>query len=491
MSVVDVLARSPGRADDVALASPDGVWTYAQLGEAVDVRVGELRAEGPGRSTSGVAPTVVVRPGAAPTALAPTVVAPEVASIVELLALWRAGAVPAPLNARLTEAERDRARAGLSTGGVPESTQVVLWTSGTSGRPRGIALSWDNLEAITHASEQRLGLTGDDVWVASLSPAHVGGLVLIVRALLLGGALAVPAALDAETLSDLMDAGLPSRGGRSGASRGSLERPPVPLVPTHVSLVPTQLHRILDIRGQRGAPAALRCALIGGAHAPASLVAAALDAGWPLALTYGATEMSSQIATAPPDLVRAKPGTVGAPMPGVEVAVSGAGELLARGRTLALGCVGEDVPPLVDRDGWYHTGDLGRIDEDGHAWITGRRIDRIVSGGVTIDAVEVEEALRAHPRVADACVVGLPDPEWGERVGAWVEPVAGDAGPGDPTGSEPTAEVLAGHLRDRVTGAKMPRVWHVSPGLPRNANGKADRAAVRAALSGSRSTRPA
>jgi O-succinylbenzoic acid--CoA ligase len=362
---------------------------------------------------------------------------------------------------------------------------VVLWTSGTSGRPRGIALSWDNLEAITRASEQRLDLARDDVWVASLSPAHVGGLVLIVRSLLLGGTLVVPAALDGDAISELLDHGLPAPlGGRPDPDHRAL-------VPTHVSLVPTQLHRILDVRGERGAPAGLRCVLVGGAHAPASLVARALDAGWPIALTYGATEMSSQIATAPPELVRVKPGAVGAPMPGVEVSLSGAGELLARGGTLALGCVGAEVPLLSDEDGWYHTGDLGRIDDEGHLWITGRRIDRIVSGGVTIDAVEVEEAIRSHPDVADACVVGVPDAEWGERVGAWVEPVAAGGGPGETPGRTLTGETLTGHLRDRITGAKMPRLWHVAPGLPRNANGKADRATVLAVLSGSRSTPPA
>jgi acyl-CoA synthetase (AMP-forming)/AMP-acid ligase II len=153
--------------------------------------------------------------------------------------------------------------------------------------------------------------------------------------------------------------------------------------------------------------------------------------------------------------------------------------------------VGADAPALADEDGWYHTGDLGRFDEDGHLWITGRRIDRIVTGGVTIDAVEVEEAIRAHPGVADVCVVGVPDPEWGERVGAWVEPVTGPDGPGAPGGGALTGETLTGHLRDRVSGAKMPRVWHVAPGLPRNANGKADRAAVLAVLSGSRWTTPA
>ena len=134
--------------------------------------------------------------------------------------------------------------------------------------------------------------------------------------------------------------------------------------------------------------------------------------------------------------------------------------------------------PLADSAGWYRTGDMGRLDDDRHLWVTGRRVDRIVSGGVTIDAMDVEEALRGHPSVLDACVVGVPDEVWGERVAAWVEPVGG---------TFDTEEVDA-HLRDMLSADKVPRVWHVEAGLPRNSNGKVDRASVRAAFQADRRT---
>jgi O-succinylbenzoic acid--CoA ligase len=304
-------------------------------------------------------------------------------------------------------------------------------------------------------SLDRLELRGDeDVWLASLSLAHVGGLALVTRALYLGSTLLVPASARPEDVVGLFD-------------EGSEDGP----VPTHISLVPTQLHRILDLFGERRAPQSLRCVLIGGAHAPSSLVDRAIALGWPIALTYGATEMSSQIATASPALVRVKPGTVGEPLRDVEVRIDESGEILARGPTQALGYVGTDRT-LADEDGWYHTGDLGRLDEDRHLWVTGRRIDRIVSGGVTIDAVEVEEALRAHPAVLDACVVGVADEKWGERVGAWIEPVVGEF----------DVEEVETELRGRLSAAKLPRLWLVEGGLPRNANGKVDREAVRARL---------
>ena len=441
MTAVDVLGRAGGRPDALALVGPSGRWTYGALDALVDARAKRLVSEG-------------IEPGR----IAPAVLEPDVEGVVWMLAAWRIAAVPAPLNPRLAPAERRAATEALAE--APAGAQVVLWTSGTEGRPRGVALSFENLEASTAAAAERLSLAADDVWLASLSPAHVGGLVLVTRSLLLGATLIAAGGFDAGAASDLVN------------GTAAFDAPPV----THVSLVPTQLLRLLDARRGAPAPDGFRCALIGGAHAPAELVGRALRAGWPLGLTYGATEMCSQIATAPPERTRDKTGTVGRPLAGCDVRLSADGEILARGPTLALGyVVGSDptgLAPVADADGWYHTGDLGRIDEDGDLWIIGRRADRIVSGGVTVDAVEVEEALRAHPAVIDACVVGVPDDTWGERVAAWVEPVVGEL----------DLDELERWLREHVGAAKRPRRWHVAGGLPRNANGKIDRAAVRRVL---------
>jgi len=450
MSVVDVLAASAGIPDATALIGREQVWSYAQLSGVVDQRCETLRAD-------------AIEAGDRIPVVMPT----EPASVVELLALWRHGAIPVPINPRLTPEESVAASVHLSLAVAPVGTQVVLRTSGTSGHPRGVALSWKNLHSNARASEERLELRDDEVWLATLSPGHVGWLATIVRAVLLGGASVMRGPMAADEISDVLD--------------GAMQPPGSPGAPTRVSLVPTQLHRILEYRGSRRAPEGLRSALIGGAHTPASLVERALAMGWPLALTYGATEMSSQMATANPTLTRRKPGTVGVPMAGVELRVEEGGQILARGTTLALGYVvsdtvsRSDADGLSDADGWYATGDLGHFDADGDLWITGRRIDRIISGGVTIDALEIEEALRAHPTVIDACVVGVPDEEWGERVGAWIEPVVGEF----------DLEEVDRHMRARLSGPKRPRVWHVGDDLPRNPNGKVDRAVVRATLTSS------
>jgi o-succinylbenzoate---CoA ligase len=440
--VADFLAEAVRRGPErLAMVSPRRAWSYAELSADVDRRAAELSRE-----------------GVAPGTVHPVTLEPDAHGIRTLLAVWRLGATAAPLNPRLTESERRQAVQVLE-GAVP-GAQAILWTSGTSGRPRGVALSADNLRSSARAAAARLALGPDDVWLASLSVAHVGGLALVARSLILGGVLAVWGRFTAASASALME------------GRGMPEGTAVPL--THLSVVPTQLLQLLEERRGAPPPETFRCALVGGAYAPPDLVARALGEGWPLALTYGMTETTSQVATAPPHRVRDKPGTVGLPLDGAELRVAPDGEILVRGATLALGYVGT-ATPLGDSEGWHHTGDLGRVDGEGDLWITGRRSDRIVSGGVNVDAHEVEAVLRAHPAVRDACVVALPDERWGEVVGAALVAVGGEA----------DVDALAAWVRERLSAAKRPRRWLVVAGFPLNANGKVDRGAVRREMLGS------
>ena len=187
MSVLDVAGvglrgRDPDRP---VLTTSGGALTSTELLEAVDARALELR----GAAARADSPHAVV-------------MEPDQEGIVTLLAAWRAGVVPAPLNPRLTRRERDTAVAGLTS--APPGTQAVLWTSGTSGRPRGVALGREGLEAHVEAVSDRLALDGSEVWLASLSPAHVGGLALIARAMLTGAALVAPGSLDTHGLVRLL-----------------------------------------------------------------------------------------------------------------------------------------------------------------------------------------------------------------------------------------------------------------------------------------------
>ena len=423
--------------DRTVLVSGRSAWSEASLGEAVEARARDLVGQ--------------LRPGG----VHPLTVHPDPSGITDLLAVWRAGGIVAPLSPQLTGPERSLALRALEDAerraeGLPQGTAAVIWTSGTAGTPRGVAITEANLLANAEACAERLQLSREDVWYAALSLAHIGGLALVARAVLLGATLVAEGPFDVH--------------GLMSALRGDGGTPPV----THTSLVPTQLVRLLDGWGPAPAPATLRCILVGGAATPAPLLERALEGGWPLALTYGMTEMSSQVATATPAQVREKPGSVGAPLPGVEVRVAGDGEILARGRTQAAGFVGVGEP-LTDADGWYHSGDLGRVDEDGHLQVVGRKSDRIMSGGVTVDPHEVEAALREHPAIRDACVVGLPDQEWGERVAAVVVPSGGGL----------DQERIEEWADERLGAARLPRLWLVRNHLPTNRNGKVDRAAVR------------
>ena len=351
----------------------------------------------------------------------------------------------------------------------------ILWTSGTStGTPRGVVLSHDAFLASARGTARRLDLRPSDRWLCTLSPAHVGGLALVLRAAFVG--------------STLLGAGRPD----TARVAQDLEA----LGVTHASLVPTQLRRLLDHRGDRPAPSTLRALLLGGAATPSGLLDRALELGYPVALTWGMTEAASQVATAEPDRVRRKPGTVGPPLPGVEVQVaevdtesaadeataaepataadapgSRAGELRVRGPTLATGYFdGPHGPPrpITDAEGWYRTGDLGAFDPEGDLRIRGRLADRIISGGVNVSPGEVEAAILTHPDVSEVAVAGVPHPEWGEEVTAWV--VLREGASGLPL------EDLRDFLRPRLSAPKRPRALHRVETLPRNANGKVDRA---------------
>jgi O-succinylbenzoic acid--CoA ligase len=324
---------------------------------------------------------------------------------------------------------------------------ALLWTSGTSGDASAVPILSSALEASAHASVARLALTETDRWYASLSLGHVGGLALVHRAAHVGCTLLVRGRFSAEVLGELI--------GREGL--------------THASLVPTMLKLLLEVRAGESVPPTLRCLLVGGAAAGGALVPNAIEQGYPIALTYGLTEACSQVATAPPDLVGQKPGTVGPPIDGLEIRIRENGEICVRGGTVS--------PSVADEEGWLATGDLGRLDGDGHLWISGRISDRIVTGGATVDPCVVEVVLEGLTGVFRAAVVGLPDDVWGETVAALIVP--------DP-GMEADPEALMAQARDRLSTSELPRRVEFADSLPVNVNGKIDRGRVRAVFSAPR-----
>jgi o-succinylbenzoate---CoA ligase len=412
-------------------------WTQVEQLRALGLLAARLAA------TGSASPLLVLAPDAVVRALGAKVTGAGFVDAEELV-----GAPPDPDAAawRPTDTELES-----------DTPVALILTSGSTGLPRPVPLTHGNLVASARGAAHRLRLDPADRWMASLAVAHVGGLALLHRGAVVGSVTVFDGGgrFDPARFLELAD-------------RGEV---------THASLVPVMLQRLLDARGAAEAPRGIRCVLLGGAATPAPLLERALRARWPVALTWGMTEAASQVATAAPDEVRRKPGSVGRPLPGLAVRVARSGGVDARrGEVGELLVSGPTVAPLPDVEaagGWLRTGDLGRFDVDGDLWITGRASDRILSGGVTVEPGEVEAALLRHPGVREAAVVGIPDPEWGERVVAFVVPQHPEA--------PPEVAELAAHGRTHLASAKRPRVVYLVPALARNANGKVDRGALRAA----------
>ncbi len=375
-------------------------------------------------------------------------------SVVSIAALLEARATIVLAHPRWSAAERDRviARArprlviderAYGRDAEPiESTAggVIVFTSGTSGEPKGVCLSRAALIASAHAHSAALPWREDDRWLLAMPLAHVGGLGVVVRCLVARRAIAL---------------------GPSSFDPGALLAEARDHAATLVSLVPTMLARILP----SPPPPSVRAVLLGGAACPSELLARGRAAGWPLLPTYGLSECCAQVCTQRLDATRAR--GVGPPLPGVELRIERGG-IEVRGPTRMDGYLGE--PPLAP-DAWLRTGDLGAIDEEGHLHVLGREDDRIVSGGENVDPLAVEEALALHPAVESACVVGIPDPEWGERVCAFV--VSADPSPA-------VIASLRAHLTERVASFAVPKEWRFVEAQPLLANGKVDRRALRA-----------
>ena len=341
-----------------------------------------------------------------------------------------------------------------------EAVQGIIYTSGTTGRPKGARLTFGNHLWGAMASAYRLGTLPDDRWLACMPLYHVGGQAIILRCCLYGTTVILQSGFDADAISRALD-------------NQNV---------TLISLVPTMLHRLLEFRNEQPFPPALRCVLLGGAGAPMPLLDRCRALNVPVALTYGLTEAASQVATATPDQTRRKPGSVGKPLMFIETHIvdydrgklpSGQiGEIVVSGPTV-MRSYHDDAQTLLD--GALHTGDLGYIDEEGDLWVIQRRTDLIVTGGENVYPAEVEVVLLAHPSVREACVVGIPDPEWGQSVAAVVVSNA----------TELTEPDLIGFCRKRLAGYKLPRAMRFVDHLPQTASGKIDREAARGLLGSS------
>jgi O-succinylbenzoic acid--CoA ligase len=343
---------------------------------------------------------------------------------------WERGDAVAPLDQRLPDDARRRTLEilrptrivsvdGSTTGfdGVPAEPgdALVIATSGSSGVPKAVVHTHDSIAAAVRASNSRLGFNGTESWLLCIPVAHVGGFLVLARHLVASTPL---------TIHDHFEAADVMRAARSGA--------------THVSLVATALRRI--------DPSLFTRILLGGAAAPPSIPDN-------VTVTYGMTETMGGFAYD------------GRALDDVSVTVRD-GEILVKGPMLMRAY--RDGSAATTPDGWFPTGDLGALLDDGRLHVHGRRGDLIITGAEKVWPATVERVLEAHPAVRECVVRGVDDPEWGQRVVAWIAPV----------GEAPSLETLRGYVKESLPAYCAPRELRIVDALPRTSLGKIDVAAL-------------
>jgi o-succinylbenzoate---CoA ligase len=371
-----------------------------------------------------------------------------------LRAVWDTGDAAAPLDPRLPPTARALMLEALRPsrivssdgdqhrvpGGLPveDGDALVVATSGTSGEPKGVVLTHEAVAASAHATSTRLAVDpGRHTWLACLPLAHIGGLSVVTRAVVTKTPLLVLPGFDADQVEQV---------GRSGRA-------------THVSLVSTALRR-LDA-------SVFACVLLGGSKAPPDLPSNVVS-------TYGMTETGSGVVYD------------GTALDGVDIGVRGIGEdtatpatspddggaqgeLLIRApmlfRSYRDGADGRVTGP-DGRDDWFATGDAGRLTPDGSLTVSGRIADVITTGAEKVWPDVVERVLTAHPDVAEVAVWKRTDPEWGERVVAWVVPA---------DGATPSLEQLRDMVAETLAPWAAPKELVIVDDLPRTAAGKVRR----------------
>jgi acyl-CoA synthetase (AMP-forming)/AMP-acid ligase II len=327
---------------------------------------------------------------------------------------------------------------------VPASDGVagILHTSGTTGLPKAVPLTEQRLAARCRSLDGVTTFGPGDTYLAAAAFHHIAGIGNVVFALGLGGAVAAFPRFSVEAWKAL-----------------------APRTITHTLIVPSMVEMLLDA-GALDAHEHLRLLIYGASPIAADTLSAALDAlpHTRFLQLFGQTEGTPLTALLPEDHDRARSSrpellnSAGRAAPHVELRLhepdgDGVGEVWARGPHLN----------LPDADGWVHTGDLGRIDDEGYVYLVGRAGDTINRGGENVRPIEVEEVLRRHPSVADVAVAGVPDKRLGERVAAFVVLAEG---------ASLDTDALRAHARATLAGFKVPEVWHALDELPRNAGGK-------------------
>jgi O-succinylbenzoic acid--CoA ligase len=414
---------------------------------------------------------------------------------VAVNALWFIGAVPVPLNTRNTTDElqyqikqadikfllsdkvyEEQTSAISNTEQIPFSyllrdkdiiqtedfasqqeskfdiwkNALILFTSGSSGKPKAVLHTFNSLFESVIATDSFSGLSPSDIWLASLPFYHIGGFMILVRSLLAGSTVGFPASLKYEEISTCIQK----------------------INPTHISIVPTTLHRLLvaNIPPNEN----LRLVYLGGGPSVSGLSIEAAGKGWKIVKVYGSTETCSMTtALLPAELIN-KSESAGKPIGANKIKiVDQSGKILGINQTGEIVILSKALfkeyyndPSITNeklKEGWYHTGDFGRIDEQGFLYPATRREDLIITGGENVSSAEVESAIRSNLIIEDVYVFGIEDNNWGQIVAAVIKTKSNES---------ISKSELINYLKEKIAGYKIPKEFYFVDHIPKNDMGK-------------------
>ncbi|WP_156153447.1 o-succinylbenzoate--CoA ligase [Domibacillus robiginosus] len=317
----------------------------------------------------------------------------------------------------------------------------LMYTSGTTGRPKGVKQTYGNHYASATASALNLGLHSDDAWLCAVPLFHISGYSILMKSVLYGMEVCLVEKFDPNYINGLLQEGR------------------VTMISVVTAMLSSMLHKFEGTYHDR-----LRCVLLGGGPAPLSILETCRAKGIPVYQTYGMTETSSQIVTLAPEDAFRKIGSAGKPLFPCAIRIDGKdeGEIWVSGPNVTPGYLNRpDMNKEAFQNGWFRTGDIGRLDEEGFLYVLDRRSDLIISGGENVYPAEIESVLTGHPAILESGVTGVPDERWGSVPAAFYV-----------SQSPVSKEELIRFCQEKLARFKVPAYFIETEALPRNASNK-------------------